>query len=188
MASKPKKESAPLPKSIIAALPVAYEVFKHLQAAEALLQQDLPDQLRDAHRAGAVQTARAFVVLGRLKDRFEGVGKVINAAHEAEKTSNVPLAIEYEGLNNIPLAEEGFRVTNSIKLRASIIASAKDDAYAWLRDNKMGSLITESVNVSSLSADLGYMINEENREPPVGLFNVFHAMTASVTAVNNNKK
>jgi len=188
MASKPKKESAPLPKSIIAALPAAYEIFKHLQAAEELLQRQLPEQLREAHRGGAVQTARAYVVLSRLKDRFEGIGKVISATHEAEKTSYVPLAIESEGMNNVPLAEEGFRVTNSIKLRASIIASAKDKAYEWMRKNNMGSLITESVNASSLSSDIGYMINEENREPPPGLFNIFHAMTASVTAVSNNKK
>jgi len=181
MAKKPERE--PLPKSIVSTLPAAYEIFKLMVQMENLAKTALPEQLAAARSEGAVQTARSFVVLDRLKKSFEELTKLVGAVYTAEKDDRVPLAIEGEGLNNVPLSEEGFRVTNSIKLRASIVPDAKDEAYKWLRANNMGSLITESVNASSLSSDLGYMINEENREPPSGLFNIFFAMSASVTAV-----
>jgi len=184
MAKKPKdtEERKPLPKSIIQALPAAYTIFRHLNMAELLLHKELQPQLDEAARDGAVQAARAFVVLDRLKKSVDDFSKVVNAVYEGEKASRVPLAIESEGLNTVPLKEEGFRITNRIALRASIIPDAKTEAYAWMRENNMGGLITESVNASSLSSDMSYLINEENREPPPGLFNLFFAVTASVTA------
>lgn len=186
MAKKPERQ--PLPKSIVSALPAAYEIFKLMVQIEKLAKTELPQQLAAARREGAVQTARSFVVLDRLKKNFDDLEKIVGAVYTAEKDDRVPLSIEGEGMKTVPLSEEGFRVTNSVKLRASIIADAKDDAYKWLRANNMGSLITESVNASSLSSDLGYLINEENKDPPSGLFNIFFAMTASVTAVPTKNK
>jgi len=159
MAKKPKdtEERKPLPKSIIQALPAAYTIFRHLNMAELLLHKELQPQLDEAARDGAVQAARAFVVLDRLKKSVDDFSKVVNAVYEGEKASRVPLAIESEGLNTVTLKEEGFRITNRIALRASIIPDAKTEAYERMRENNMGG--------ERLVLVLGHELPDQRRKP-----------------------
>lgn len=176
------KEKTPLPKSIVDVLPAAVEAFRHIKMAERIIEMDMVQQLAQARRNGAVELAKAYVVLHRLKDALDGVEKTFNKPFEHYKTAVVPFVFEDEKVPNVSLTE-GFRVGSSITIRASIRKDKKPDAFEWMRANKMGGLIQENVNATSLSADVGYMIKELNIDPPGELFNVQLATAASVTSL-----
>lgn len=181
----PKDNGAPptLPRSLVAALPAAVEIMRHVAAIEALTPQ-LEQQMTRAEKLGAVGLARSFVVLHRLreallsdeKNRFRPIGRLFQ---DYAKTK-IPAMFEQDGVENVPLAE-GFRVGVSHPFYASIKGGQRDKAYNWLRDNGLGDLISSTVNSSSLSAALKTKIVDENAEAPDDIFTAGYVPTATVT-------
>lgn len=177
-----------LPASLLKSLPSAVEVLGHAVAIAKLLPR-MEGELQASHAHGAVQLARSFVVLHRLKERLDETLKPFSndnmeepGLFEKYKRFLLPEAFEQEGVKSIPLAE-GFRVGTSTTFRASIKKGEKDAAYAWLRENKLGDIITSTVNASTLSSVAKKMVEEENKELPEQLFNVGMLPTTSVTKV-----
>lgn len=176
-------DKAPLPKSIRDALPAAGEVMQHVAAIEKLFPV-LTKQMAAAEKAGAVELARAFVVLHRLrevvlsdeKSRLKPLGALFREYSE----TRCPAAFEQAGITSAPLSE-GLRVGVSYAFRASIKKDMKDPAYAWLRANKLPDIITTTVNASSLSAALKCLRDEHNVEAPEKLFNAADVPYTSVT-------
>lgn len=191
MTIKPKKpasvspppENGTLPRSVVAALPSALEVMKHVAAIEALAPK-LEQEMAAAKKGGAISMARAFVVLHRTreallsdeKNRFKKIGALFQQYAKVE----IPAMFEQDGIDNVPLAE-GFRVGVSNPFYASIKKDMKDRAYQWLRENKLGDLISATVNSSSLSAALKVKVVDENKEAPEDLFTAGYVPTATVT-------
>lgn len=184
MAKAPKKE--PLPKSVVDALPAALDCFKLLTQATRTVDRDVRAQLHEADCGGPMQLARAYVTLHRLNDAVDEFKKTFSKLFEEYKTSVVPDSFDEQRTEMVPLSE-GYRVTTSTKIQASINAQRKPDAYAWLREHQMGGLIQETVSASALSTDLGVMIKDDNVDPPIDLFNVHFATLASVTAFKPKK-
>jgi len=134
----------------------------------------------------AIEVARAFVKLRHLKDRTEAVAKAISIAYEQIKTTTLPEAFDMAGVPSVNL-EEGFRVTVSHKLYASIKKDMKEAALEWLRANDLGDLISPTVNASTLSA-VAKTMGEENRELDPELFSVAIVPNTSVTPVKRGAK
>lgn len=184
-ASAPKGETngSTLPRSVVQALPSALEVMKHVAAIEALVPR-LEKELAAAKKRGVIDLARAFVVLHRTreavlseeKNRFKPLGALFQHYAKVE----IPAVFEQGGVDSVPLSE-GFRVGVSHPFYASIKKDQKDAAYQWLRANRLGDLISATVNSSSLSAALKTKVVDENVEAPADIFTAGYVPTATVT-------
>lgn len=176
-------ERPTLPKSLAAALPAAVVIMGHVADIEALIP-TLEAQMGRAKSAGAIPLARSFVVLHRLREALlsdeRGRFKPIGALFIKYQTEHIPALFEQDGVENVPLAE-GFRVGVSHPFRASIKKDQKDAAYAWLRKNGLGDLISSTVNASSLAAALKTKLEDENTDAPEEMFTAGYLPAATVT-------
>lgn len=180
-----KKES--LPRSIVAALPAAFEIAKLLHEAEARLTQDLGPQLLEAESRGAMDMARAFVAFHRLNDKFKEFSKEFSAVYESVKVVMVPENLDEAGIRNAPLAE-GYRVDTSLQLFASIRADMLPNALVYCRENGLPNLIAETINAKTLSSALSHEIKETSKEPPREIFNITYKSSSKVTALKSKTK
>lgn len=92
----------------------------------------------------------------------------------------VPKAFENENLTSFT-TKDGYRVTVSLAYRVSMKTDKKPEAYAWLVDNGLDALITQTVNASTLAAALRKRMDDEGKEPPEELFNAAYMPTTSLT-------
>lgn len=175
-----KKPKTPLPATIVAALPSSRKFSEQLDALYRVLSVELVAELVKAREAGAVNLARAFVAFHRLNDKLDALDKAFEATFADLKGVVIPAAFEAEGLPNVPLSE-GFRVGLSHNFRASIKEGQRDRAFQWLRENKLGDLITTTVNASTLSAAMKHRVEEDNLDAPEELFTVAIMPNTSVT-------
>lgn len=140
---------------------------------------DLEFSLREYENQDAVEMARAFVHVRRVKDELDELSKRFSKVYEELKSVKLPQKFEEGGVPSITLAE-GYRVGVSHLVRASIKGEAREAAYEWLREHGLGDLITNTVNASTLSAVAKSMV-EDNQELDPELFNVHVLATTSVT-------
>lgn len=177
-----KKSAAPLLEpSLMKSLPVAAEAHADLLDFQ-LLTAKIEKELHKSKRGGAIALARSFVVLRALKRNLEETEKKFTALFEQFKNIEVPQMFEQEGVTSLPLAE-GFRVGVSSAWRASIKEGMKPEAYKWLQENKLGDIIVETINASTLSATAKTLAEEENRQLPDEFFNVLMQPNTSVTQI-----
>lgn len=118
----------------------------------------------DALRIAAEQIKQAREALQEITD------------HLSKET--VPLSMRNAGVKTVTVEGVG-RVTISHRYSCSIID--KDGGYKWLRDNDYGSLITETVNSSTLSAFAKNLMETEGKELPNDLFKVGTQAFTSIT-------
>ena len=173
------KTPATLPKSLVETLPSSGGIAAEINDLTFSLGR-LRKELDKQRKRGAIASARSFVVLHRLKDKFEALDKAFSALYQEFKSQVLPEIFESEGITSLPLAE-GYRVGIRHDTRASIRKGMKDAAYAWLRENGLDDLVTETVNSSTLSAAAEFELEEHCREFPEDLFNVVLVPTTSVT-------
>ena len=98
-----------------------------------------------------VELATELSVLKSRKDEIGEVEKVINIRIEEITKQLLPEAMDDEGVSNISIEGVG-RITLRGEVYCSILADNREAAYNWLRDTGRGSLITETVNASTLKA------------------------------------
>jgi hypothetical protein len=140
---------------------------------------ELETSLKDYDTADVVEATRAFVHLRRVKDEIDELNKRFNKVYEEWKTKKIPQKFDEAGVPTVNL-EEGYRVTISQLVRASVKPDQKLAAYDWLRNNGLGDIVTETINSSTLSA-VAKSMAEENRELSADLFNVVVIPSTSVT-------
>lgn len=160
-------------------LPSVGTINKSLYDIRVLLEGDLVKEVMEAENSGPIEFARAFVALRTLKDQIEESLKPFSTLFEDVKGTRLPGKFDAAGIPTVNL-DEGFRVTVSHSVRASIKGATKPEAYKWLRDNGLGDLVTETVNSSTLSA-VAKSMAEENRELDPELFSVAIMPNTSVT-------
>lgn len=175
-----KKPKAPLPATIVAALPSSAKFAKALDALYKALAAKIAPELVAAREDSAEQLARAFVAFHRLNDKLDAITKAFEAQFAQLKGEVIPSAFEARGLPNVTLSE-GFRVGVAHNFRASIKEGQRDRAFQWLRENKLGDLITTTVNASTLSAAMKHRVEEDNLDAPDELFTVTVMLNTSVT-------
>ncbi len=119
---------------------------------------------------GAIDLARNFIALRSVVDRLDEIVDPVSKLYEHMKIQSLPEVFDRHGVPSVSL-DEGFRVTVSHTVRASIRKDQKDEAYKWLKDNGLGDIVTETVNSSTLSA-VARTMAEDNKELDERLFNV----------------
>lgn len=160
------------------ALPTMAAVYSQIDTLEAALSK-LPDEVAEAQGAGVVELARAMVSLRGLKDRMEEALKPFETLYAKVKDIDLPQAFDTAGVPSVSI-DEGFRVGVAHTIRAAVKGGMKEQAIAWLRENDLADIVSETINASTLSA-VARTLGEENRELSVDFFNVHVMPTTSVT-------
>lgn len=176
-----------LPQSILEVAPASAELIDVVLPQLIKGLEVLALQLNKARASGDTAImSRAFVALHRVKSLVAQIhgeeGGMLNGLFATYKSEIVPAMFDEAGIKNVPLVE-GYRVQTGGKIFASIKADAKEQAYQWLRDNGLGALVVETVNVQTLSAAAKVMAEEENRELPEEFFNTMDKFTTSVNPI-----
>ena len=171
-----------LPRTLVDTLPTSLAVAADVATMLGHIAK-LSKEADKASKKGAINMARAFVVLHRLKEKFGDLDKAYSELFERYKTQVMPELLEAEGVTSLPLAE-GFRVGISHAWRASIREGQRDKAFHWLRTHGFVDLITTTVNSSTLSAAAKHAMTEDNVEFPTDLFNVALVPNTSVTGIS----
>lgn len=115
-----------------------------------------------------------------LHDELTASLGAIKSALDVARTETLPAIFKDNGVTSISI--NGYRYTVSYSTRANVIAGKKEAAFQWLRENKLGEIIIETVNASTLSAQAKTMMTDGEELDP-DLFNVFLQPGVSVTKV-----
>lgn len=194
MAKKPTSIME-LPASITdevpASLRILTEIAPALERDLRLLSSELV-ALRES--SNAMKMARAFVALHQIKETLKAIsgdGGTFPAMYGLQKSEVVPNIFEREGIGGSKTGgtgrslslSEGFRVGTSIKMVVSIKVENRPKAFEWLRSNRLGDLIQETVNPQSLSSTAQTMMEETGVEMPEDIFTVHAKNNTSVTRI-----
>lgn len=127
----------------------------------------------------AAEKAEAYVQLRGFLDALSGAIKPAAEVLARLKDTVIPEAFEREGLSTITL-KSGFRVTISQVVRASVREGMREAAFQWLKEHGRDSLITETINSSTLSAAVKHDL-EAGMDWSDKIFNVHVLPQVSVT-------
>lgn len=110
----------------------------------------------------------AFADIRALKERAADLVTSISAIEKQLADEIIPLQLEASNTES-PYNHATGRYTRTTRVSASIIKEKKDLAWAWLKKNKLGALIIQTVNAQSLGAAAKERI-EKGQEMPSELF------------------
>jgi len=129
--------------------------------------------------AKTIDLAFELDAIRRAKDCLDDLTKYVNAYHDVMRMELVPEAMEREHIENIRIEDLG-RLSLTPDLFVSVKADHKDDLRSWLTKRKLGDLIQETINSSTLKA---YVIRaiKDGKEYPIDLLNVTPYTRASIT-------
>lgn len=110
------------------------------------------------------------IELGREMIRVRGeLDEASNRKSELEKRYKAVrkvLAQTMESENLEKFTVDGRGINSKVEIFASIPAGKREEAYQWLRDHGLGSLVVETVNASTLKAAVKEEITEGRPLPP----------------------
>lgn len=130
--------------------------------------------------------AKRMRQLDELHDALDIVRKALNSEYDIIKLKQLPDLMNEMELRTFTVEGAG-RVQLGGDVYASIAADNKEKAYEWLRENNYGSLISETVNASTLKAWCKEG-TEQGREMPEELFKITPYTRASLVKVKAPKK
>lgn len=142
---------------------------------------------RNVPKMTAANAAEAYVAL-RLID--SNIGEAVTAFSKAKHRLNevtIPEAFEREGISTLTSKRLGYRITVSELIRYSVRKGMKEAAFKWLRKHRLGSLITETINSSTLAAT-GRSMLEEGKELDPDIFNLALMKSTSMVKVKPKLK
>ena len=105
-----------------------------------------------------------------LRDELEAIGammKELNKLDQDFSYTRIPTCFDVHGIQNVKLPGYGLVGLNR-RWSCSIIDKVK--GYQYLRDNKQGGMITETVNAMTLGAWARSEVEDKGVEPPEELF------------------
>lgn len=107
-------------------------------------------------------------------DAAKDAKTVLQNHYDFLRRTIAPGKMEEQDIDKIDV--DGIKVKLDVETFASIPAANKETAFAWLREHGMGSLITETVNGSTLKATAKDMLKKGDSLPP----EIFKVTTASI--------
>jgi len=138
------------------------------------------DSLRQEKGMRLADYAELFVCSRMVNDVLDTARKNVGKVRDTLSYTDLPELFEDEGITNYTTAS-GYRVV--ITTRTSVSMIDKEAGMEWLRNHELSDLIIETVNSSSLSAQVRQMMEEEGIEPPSEIFKVSVAPYTSMTKV-----
>lgn len=122
---------------------------------------------------------RAMARVQADKEDADEEAKQIGKEFDYLRLKMIPARFEEEGIENLKVEGVG-RVSLTGDMYVSILADNREKAYEFFRDIGKGSLITESINSSTLKAAVKSMI-KSGEEVPEELIKVTPFTRASIT-------
>lgn len=142
--------------------------------------ENLNDAFEQKYKGMAtLDIVRAMDQIQKDKDAADEVAKQIGKEFDFLRLKMIPTRFEEEGIENLKVEGVG-RVSLTGDMYVSILADNRDKAYEYFRDIGKGSLITESINSSTLKATVKAMI-KSGEEIPEELIKVTPFTRASIT-------
>jgi hypothetical protein len=142
---------------------------------------DLRKQSFRAAHAG--QDLKALVVdmynVRQRKEAIEADLKNVNAEYDVLRFELIPEAMDKAGVENVRYEGIG-RVSLTADIQVACPAPTRDDFFTWLRKHKLGSLISEGVNPSTLKSWIKTRM-KEGKELPSELLKITPITRASIT-------
>lgn len=117
--------------------------------------------------------------LAELKSQHEDSLKAINIEYDYLRLNFIPNRFDEEGIQNITIEGIG-RVSLTGDLFVSVLAENREKMHEWLSDIGKGSLITTTVNASTLKATIKAMMRA-GEEIPEDIIKVTPVSRASIT-------
>lgn len=124
------------------------------------------------------ETISAYAQSRDFHEELDEMRKVLYHVQNTYKESVLPSKMVEEGLKTA--STDTHRVTIKQRLAASMLD--KDECFAWLRENGLSDIITETVNAGTLSK-VAEDKAAENEELPDSLFKTSTTYTTSLTAL-----
>lgn len=147
------------------------------QELPALLSQ-IAANLLESGDLPAVDQIRRFKFISDVYDEFSEAKKQLNAIYDQQSREAIPEVMRREGIKTVNVEGVG-RV--SLTNRYSCTMLDKNLGFNWLTANGAESLITSTVNSSSLSAFAKTKLEEEGVELPPEIFKVGVMTYTSIT-------
>lgn len=126
-----------------------------------------------------IKLAKCMAEVQKTQERMKAELAMVNAEFDVLRLEVIPAKMEEKGIENFRVTDLGL-----VKLTADMYVSPKsgmkDKLYGWLRKNKLGALITETVNSSTLKAFVKERVNK-GKTVPNDLLNVTPYTRASIT-------
>lgn len=138
------------------------------------------EQLRKKGNLDPAVWARAYIRVRKYHEIVDSMKSMVYKLQEFLTLEAMPGVFDKAGVKSINL-EEGIRVGISGLVRASL-GEDKEAAKEWLRSHGAESLVTETVNASTLSAYAKSKV-EAGEDLPEDLFNVYILPSVSVTKI-----
>lgn len=116
-----------------------------------------------------------------LKNRLEEITALkskIQKAHDFLSIDVLPDRMDEEGIQTLKIKDVG-RLQMSSDIRCAVPAANRDDVKDWLNNNGHGSMVSETINASTLKAFVREMM-KENKEWPSHLLKVTPYSRATV--------
>lgn len=114
-----------------------------------------------------------------VKEQLEEQLKAVNKEYDFLRINMIPKRMDDEGISNIKVDGVG-RVTLTGDMYVSIPSDVKEQAYEYFRDIGKESLITQTINPSTLKAAVKAMVKNGD-EIPEELIRVTPFTRASIT-------
>lgn len=135
---------------------------------------------RDAHKGKSLrELVQAQRDAQARKEALEADLKNANAEFDVLRFELVPAKMDEDGVDKITFDGIG-RVSLTADIRLSLPKANQQPMFAWLRKRRMGDLITEVVNPSTLKAWVKNRM-KEGKEYPSDLLQVTPITRASIT-------
>jgi len=116
----------------------------------------------------------------RIKlEAAKGIKVLLQARYDALRLNIIPSAMEDDDISNITVDGVG-RVTLAADMYCSIPKDKRSAAWKWLRENKLGDIISETINSGTLKATIK-SIMKKGQTVPADLFKVTPFSRASIT-------
>jgi autotransporter translocation and assembly factor TamB len=144
------------------------------QNAHQLRQQECRNQYKESD---LITLANAMQEYRQKKDELEDQLKIINAFYDTLRIELIPTRMETDGVEKITLAGIG-RISLTGDVNTRIID--KPGFFDWLRVNKLGDLVQETVMPSTLKAFIRRRA-KDGKELPTDFVSIKPFTRASIT-------
>lgn len=154
-------------KGLIPNLAEGEQTVLALKVATATMQAMLtpiPDQFDYAQSLSLTDAAKLYSDLKSLAEEYDDVKKSLNNAVTLLSEVILPELMDEAGFDTVKVSGVG-RIQLTSDIRCNVLAANREDLKEWLRKHGHASMISDTVNSSSLKAFIKEMIKEEKEWP-----------------------
>ena len=170
---KNKSKSETLADQVRAAAAEFAQTGKLEQEARALY-------YKDKHKGKTlIELAREQNRAQQVKEYLSGLKTMVEAEFDALRLDLIPNQMEADGIENLTIEDLG-RLGLTADLYVSIKAGKKEEFFSWLNKHRLGDLIQDSVNPSTLKSFVKSRM-DAGKGVPGELLNVTPYTRASIT-------